>query len=131
MIPPYEIARAKLLSEAKHLVSYAIKQGWMSYPIGTELDANGTPINVVLPDYEVTTNIHTPEICRKAYSLRDRGLTLEEVAKACGVARGSVAYIIAKGHEMYLENERAMLNNTTVSITATQQGISCQPSRNR
>ena len=119
------------MSEAKYLVSYAIKRGWMSYPIGTELDANGTPINVVLPDYEVTTNIHTPEICRKAYSLRDRGLTLEEVAKACGVARGSVTYIIAKGHEMYLENERAMLNNTTVSITATQQEISYKPFRNR
>lgn len=131
MIQPYDIERAKLFAEAKTLVRNAIKCGWMSYPLGVQVDDNGTPINVVQPDYEVTTTAHTPEICRKAYSLRDRGLTLEDVAKACGVARGSVAYIISKGHEMYLEQERAVLNKGTSSTTTNHQGVSCPPPRNR
>lgn len=132
MIPPYEIARAKLLSEAKQLVSYGIKQGWMSYPIGTQLDANGTPINVVEPDYEVTSSGHSPELCRKAYYLRDRGLTLEDVAKACGVPRGSVYYIISQGHEMFLEEERNRLSVTSPAVINTNtQGISYPPFRNR
>ena len=132
MIPPYEIARAKLLSEAKQIVSYGIKQGWLSYPIGTELDANGTPINVVEPDYEVTSSGHSPELCRKAYYLRDRGLTLEDVAKACGVPRGSVYYIISQGHEMFLEEERNRLSVTSPAVLNTNtQGISYPPSINR
>jgi len=132
MIPPYEIARAKLLAEAKQLVSHGIKQGWLSYPIGTELDANGTPINVVQPDYEVTSSSHTPELCRKAYYLRERGLTLEDVAKACGVARGSVYYIISQGQEMFLEEERNRLSVTNPAVLNTNtQGISYHHSRNR
>ena len=132
MIPPYEIARAKLLAEAKQLVSHGIKHGWLSYPIGTELDANGTPINVVEPDYEVTSSGHTPELDRKAYYLRDRGLTLEDVAKACGVPRGSVYYIISQGHEMFLEEERNRLSATSPAVLNTnEQGISYTPSRNR
>lgn len=132
MIQPYEIARAKLLSEAKQLVSYGIKQGWLSYPIGTQLNANGTPINVVEPDYEVTSSGHSPELCRKAYYLRDRGLKLEDVAKACGVPRGSVYYIISQGHEMFLEEERNRLSATNAAVLNTNtQGISYQPSKNR
>lgn len=118
MLLPYDIEKAKLLAEAKHLVKTAVRKGWMSYPLSVQLDDDGTPINVVQPDYEVTENSHTPQLCRKAFSLREAGLTLEDVAKACGVARGSVSYIISKGHEMFLEQERAAMNNSTITINA-------------
>jgi hypothetical protein len=116
MLLPYDIDRAKLLAEAKHLVRRAVERGWMSYPHKVQLNDDGTPINVVEPDYEVTSTSHTPELCRKAYSLRERGLTLEQVAMACGVARGSVAYIISKGHEMYLQQEREAMNTKTIIL---------------
>ena len=108
MKTPYDLDRVKLLHEAPNLVALAIKRGWMSYPHNVRLSAIGTPVIVLEPeeDYEITATAQDADVCRKAYDLRERDLSLEDVAKACGVARGSVAYIIAKGHEMYLREQR-------------------------
>ena len=119
MKTPYDLDRVKLLHEAPNLVALAIKRGWMSYPHSVRLSAIGTPI-VVLdeeePDYyEITATAQDADVCRKAYDLRERDLSLDDVAKACGVARGSVAYIIAKGHEMYLKQQRIEHNTTQAS----------------
>ena len=105
---PYDLDRVKLLHEAPNLVALAIKSGWMSYPRSVKLSAIGTPMVVLEPeeDYEITATAQDADVCRKAYDLRERNLSLDDVAKACGVARGSVAYIIAKGHEMYLRQQR-------------------------
>jgi hypothetical protein len=105
---PYDLDRIKLLHEAPNLVALAIKRGWMSYPRSVRLSAIGTPILVLEEeeDYEITATAQDADVCRKAYDLRERNLSLDDVAKACGVARGSVAYIIAKGHEMYLRQQR-------------------------
>ena len=118
MKTPYDLDRVKLLHEAPALIALAIKRGWMSYPHSVRISALGTPI-VVLDedgeDYEVTATAQDADVCRKAYDLRERNLSLEDVAKACGVARGSVAYIIAKGHEMYLKQQRIDHNTTQAS----------------
>ena len=119
MKAPYDLDRVKLLHEAPALIALAIKRGWMSYPHSVRISALGTPI-VVLdkeePDYyEITATAQDANVCRKAYDLRERNLSLEDVAKACGVARGSVAYIIAKGHEMYLKQQRIDYNTTQAS----------------
>ena len=119
MKTPYDLDRVKLLHEAPALIALAIKRGWMSYPHSVRISALGTPI-VVLdeeePDYyEITATAQDADVCRKAYDLRERNLSLEDVAKACGVARGSVAYIIAKGHEMYLKQQRIDYNTTQAS----------------
>ena len=107
---PYNLDRIKLLHEAKDLVAKAVQRGWMSYPHSVKLSALGTPILVPedqeLDYYEITATAQDADVCRKAYDLRERDLSLDDVAKACGVARGSVAYIIAKGHEMYLRQQR-------------------------
>lgn len=114
MKTPYDLDRVKLLHEAPNLVALAIKRGWMSYPRNVRLSAIGTPVIVLEPeeDYEITATAQDADVCRKAYDLRERDLSLEDVAKACGVARGSVAYIIAKGHEMYLKQQR--IENSTI-----------------
>ena len=118
MKTPYDLDRVKLLHEAPALIALAIKRGWMSYPHSVRISALGTPI-VVLDedgeDYEVTATAQDADVCRKAYDLRERNLSLDDVAKACGVARGSVAYIIAKGHEMYLKQQRIDYNITQAS----------------
>lgn len=106
MKPTHEITRIQLLAEAKHLVAKAVKAGLMSYPAGTEVDTDGTPLIDPDDDFDDRITKHTPEVCRQAYVLRERGLTLEQVAKACHVATGSVAYIIAKGHEAVLKEQR-------------------------
>mgnify|MGYP000002574449 FL=1 len=117
---PYDLDRIKLLHEAPNLVALAIKRGWMSYPRSVRLNALGTPIVVTEeqePDYyEITATAQDADICRKAYDLRERDLSLDDVAKACGVARGSVAYIIAKGHEMYLRQQRVEHSTIDTSV---------------
>lgn len=115
MKPSHEITRSQLLAEAKYLVSKAVKAGLMSYPHGTDVDTDGTPL--IDPDDDLDDRItkHTPEVCRQAYVLRERGLTLEQVAKACHVASGSVAYIISKGHEAVLKEQRLSLSKTSTS----------------
>jgi hypothetical protein len=115
---PYDLDRVKLLHEAPNLVALAIKRGWMSYPRSVRLSAIGTPILVLEEeeDYEITATAQDADICRKAYDLRERDLSLDDVAKACGVARGSVAYIIAKGHEMYLRQQRIEHSTIDTSV---------------
>ena len=115
---PYDLDRVKLLHEAPNLVAMAIKRGWMSYPRSVKLSALGTPMVVLEPeeDYEITATAQDADICRKAYDLRERDLSLDDVAKACGVARGSVAYIIAKGHEMYLRQQRIEHSTIDTSV---------------
>jgi hypothetical protein len=115
---PYDLDRIKLLHEAPNLVALAIKRGWMSYPRSVRLSAIGTPILVLEEeeDYEITATAQDADICRKAYDLRERNLSLDDVAKACGVARGSVAYIIAKGHEMYLRQQRIEHSTIDTSV---------------
>ena len=115
---PYDLDRIKLLHEAPNLVALAIKRGWMSYPRSVRLSAIGTPILVLEEeeDYEITATAQDADVCRKAYGLRERDLSLDDVAKACGVARGSVAYIIAKGHEMYLRQQRIEHSTIDTSV---------------
>ena len=115
---PYDLDRVKLLHEAPNLVALAIKRGWMSYPRSVKLSALGTPIVALEEeeDYEITATAQDADVCRKAYDLRERDLSLDDVAKACGVARGSVAYIIAKGHEMYLRQERIEHSTIDTSV---------------
>jgi hypothetical protein len=115
---PYDLDRIKLLHEAPNLVALAIKRGWMSYPRSVRLSALGTPMVVIdeEDDYEITATAQDADICRKAYDLRERNLSLDDVAKACGVARGSVAYIIAKGHEMYLRQQRIEHSTIDTSV---------------
>jgi hypothetical protein len=115
---PYDLDRVKLLHEAPNLVALAIKRGWMSYPRSVKLSAIGTPILVLEEeeDYEITATAQDADVCRKAYDLRERNLSLDDVAKACGVARGSVAYIIAKGHEMYLRQQRIEHSTIDTSV---------------
>ena len=115
---PYDLDRVKLLNEAPNLVALAIKRGWMSYPRSVRISAIGTPILVLEEeeDYEITATAQDADVCRKAYDLRERNLSLDDVAKACGVARGSVAYIIAKGHEMYLRQQRIEHSTIDTSV---------------
>jgi hypothetical protein len=115
---PYDLDRVKLLHEAPNLVALAIKRGWMSYPRSVKLSALGTPIVALEEeeDYEITATAQDADVCRKAYDLRERNLSLDDVAKACGVARGSVAYIIAKGHEMYLRQQRIEHSTIDTSV---------------
>ena len=120
MKTPYDLDRVKLLHEAPDLIALAIKRGWMSYPRNVRLSALGTPMVVIEEDdYEVTATAQDADVCRKAYDLRERNLTLEDIAKACGVARGSVAYIIAKGHEMYLKQQRIEHSTIDASVKRT------------
>ena len=106
MIQQYDIDRAKLLAEAKDLVAKAVKAGWISYPLGTKFDITGSPIAIIDPDDSITSCRHTPELCLKAFQLRDLGMALDDVAKQCQVPKGSVVYVISKGHELHLQAQR-------------------------
>jgi DNA-directed RNA polymerase specialized sigma24 family protein len=101
MTTQYSISHNQVLREAKQLVRFAIKHGWMSYPNGTRMDEEGDLIPNLEPEEETSSPI-TPELCNKAFVLRDRGITLDNIAAICGVPRGSIAYIISRGHEDYL-----------------------------
>ena len=115
---PYDLDRIKLLHEAPNLVALAIKRGWLSYPRSVKLSALGTPIVATEEeeDYEITATAQDADVCRKAYDLRERDLSLDDVATACGVARGNIAYIIAKGHEMYLRQQRIEHSTIETSV---------------
>jgi hypothetical protein len=99
---------AKLLMEAPRLVKIGIERGWLRYPVGMKFKDDGTPLPEMSETGEEadTEQRHTPEMARKAYYLRDRGLSLNDVAAACQIPRGSVVYLISKGHEMYLAEQR-------------------------
>ena len=96
----------KLLMEAPHLVKIGLQRGWLSYPKDMAFKADGTPDPVIEAEPEFAEQRHTPDLARKAYFLRDRGLSLNEVAAACQVPRGSVVYLISKGHELFLASQR-------------------------
>lgn len=96
----------KLLMEAPDLVRRAVERGWMSYPKNMRFKEDGTPDPIMHAVEEVAEQRHTPELARKAYVLRDRGLSLNDVAAACQVPRGSVVYLISKGHEQFLAQQR-------------------------
>ena len=81
--------------EAPRLIKIGVQRGWLSYPK-----------DMAFKESEVTEQRHTPDLARKAYDLRDRGLSLNDVAAACQVPRGSVVYLITKGHELYLASQR-------------------------
>ena len=115
MTTQYSISQNQVLREAKHLVRYAIKHGWMSYPNGTQMDAEGDPIPNLEPEEETSSPI-TPELCNNAFLLRERGITLDNIAVVCGVPRGSIAYIVSKGHEDYLLRLRIDHNSTKESF---------------
>ena len=115
MTTQYSISQTQVLREAKHLVRFAIKHGWMSYPRGTQMDDEGDPIPNLEPEEETSSPI-TPELCNKAFVLRERGITLDNIATVCGVPRGSIAYIISKGHEDYLLRLRTDPNSTKESF---------------
>ena len=115
MTTQYSISQTQVLREAKHLVRYAIKHGWMSYPRGTQMDAEGDPIPNLEPEEETSSPI-TPELCNKAFLLRERGITLDNIATVCGVPRGSIAYIVSKGHEDYLLRLRIDPNSSKESF---------------
>lgn len=96
----------KLLSEAPYLVKIGVQRGWLSYPKDMAFKDDGTPDPIMHHVEEVVEQRHTPELARKAYVLRDRGLSLNDVALACQVPRGSVVYLISKGHEQFLASQR-------------------------
>ena len=106
MRQPYEIQRAKLLAEAQGLIAKAVKAGWMSYPEGQKFLPDGRPDPMLHPVEEVETQKYTPELCLRAYQLRDQGLALETIGRICKIPRGSVVYLISKGHEAHLAAER-------------------------
>ena len=96
----------KLLMEAPRLIKIGVQRGWLSYPKDMAFKEDGTPAPVMQDEPEVTEQRHTPDLARKAYDLRDRGLSLNDVAAACQVPRGSVVYLITRGHELYLASQR-------------------------
>jgi hypothetical protein len=98
--------KLRLLSEAPQLISRAVKAGWISYPENQRFNADGSPDPMLLEDSEPQATRHTPEAMIRAYELRCLGMALDSVATACKVPRGSIVYMIAKGHELTLANER-------------------------
>ena len=74
--------KAQIIHDAPRLVRYAVERGWMSYPRGQRFLADGSLDPMLLPEEEVSEHRHTPELCRKAYVLRDRGLSLNEDRKS-------------------------------------------------
>jgi hypothetical protein len=106
----------RLLSEAPYLVNRAIKAGLMSYPMSQKFLADGSLDPMLLDTGRVIEQKYTDELCRRAFDLRESGMTLHDTAEECGVARGSIAYIISKGHEMYLEEQRKTMNDNRLAI---------------
>ncbi len=106
---PYDLNRTKLLNEAPRLIQWAIAKGLMSYPITTKYYEDGSINPDIEEEIHVNPDQYTPEFCMRAHELRQLGLTLDDTAKVIGVSRGSITYILAKGHEHQLEKERANL----------------------
>jgi hypothetical protein len=96
----------RLLAEAPQIISRAVKAGWISYPAKQRFNEDGSPDPMLLEDTESNVTRHTPEAMMHAYYLRSLGLGLDATAKACNVPRGSIVYMISKGHELTLAKER-------------------------
>ena len=103
---PYDLFRTKLLNEAPRLIQWAIAKGLMSYPITTKYHEDGSIDPDIEEEIHVDPDKYTPEFCQRAYELRQLGLTLDDTAKVIGVSRGSITYILAKGHEAMLAADR-------------------------
>jgi len=112
MLLPYDIEKAKLLAEAKDLVAKAVQAGWMSYPKGQRFLADGSLDPMLHPVEAVQQQKYTPDLCRRAYKMRQLGMAVDSISKACKVPRGSVVYLVSKGHEASLEAERHCQNST-------------------
>lgn len=106
MKPKYDLDRAKLLNDAPALIKKAISAGWMSYPVGQKYLPDGSLDPMLLETERIIEQKYTPQLCRMAYDLREQGMTLDEVTEACGVSRGSICYLISKGHEQFLTDQR-------------------------
>ena len=65
---------------------------------------------MLIEDYAQQAVRHTPEAMMHAYKLRSLGLGLDSCAKACNVPRGSIVYMISRGHELTLAKEREAAN---------------------
>ena len=98
--------KLRLLSEAPQLIARAVKAGWISYPKNQKFNADGSPDPMLLNDSESHATRHTPEAMIRAYELRCMGMALDSVANACNVPRGSIVYMISKGHELSLAKAR-------------------------
>jgi hypothetical protein len=107
----YDLNRTKLLNEAPRLIKWAIDKGLMSYPLSQKYHADGTLDPNIENEDHVDPIQYTPEFCERAYELRQLGMTLDDTAKAVNVSRGSITYILAKGHEHYLSKQRANLEH--------------------
>ena len=102
----------KLLQEAPDLIAKALKAGWMAYPKGQRFLADGSLDPMLHPVEEVQQQKYTPELCRQAYEMRQIGMALDSIANVCKVPRGSVVYLVSKGHEAFLEAERHCQDST-------------------
>jgi len=96
----------RLLSEAPQIIARAVKAGWISYPENQKFLEDGSPDPMLIEDYAQQAVRHHPESMIRAYQLRNMGLSLDGTAKACNVPRGSIVYMISKGHELTLARER-------------------------
>lgn len=96
----------RLLAEAPQIVNRAIKAGWISYPVNQKFKEDGSLDPMLCEDYDYLVKRHTPEAMLHAYNLRQLGLGLDETARACNIPRGSIVYVISKGHEIHLARER-------------------------
>lgn len=96
----------RLLSEAPQIIARAVKAGWISYPANQKFLEDGSPDPMLIEDYAQQAVRHHPESMIRAYQLRNMGLSLDGTAKACNVPRGSIVYMISKGHELTLARER-------------------------
>jgi hypothetical protein len=102
----YDLNRTKLLNEAPRLIKWAIDKGLMSYPLSQKYHDDGSLDPGIEEEIHVDPEQYTPEFCQRAYELRQLGLTLDDTAKAIGVSRGSITYILSKGHEAMLAADR-------------------------
>jgi hypothetical protein len=103
----YDLNRTKLLNEAPRLIKWAIDNGLMSYPRSQKYHKDGSLDPGIEEEIHVDPDQYTPEFCQRAYELRQLGLTLDDTAKAVGVSRGSITYILAKGHDALFASDRA------------------------
>ena len=107
----YDLDRMKLLNEAPELIRKAVQRGWMSYPIGQKFMPDGRPDPMLFDVERIIPQKYTPELCRRAYLLLESGMTLDDTAAECGVARVSIVYLITKGHDQQLAEDRSKLKD--------------------
>ena len=99
--------KLRLLSEAPDLIARAVKAGWLSYPKEQKFKEDGSldPMLCTVEDYKHQPR-YTEQQLLKAYELRQRGISLNDCAKVLGVSRGSIVYLVSRGHELWLAKQR-------------------------